>query len=508
VRCSVLDLGSNSFHVLVADLDGATLVPVEREREMLHLGRSVAQHGRLPEPDVVRAERVVAHLTALARRSGSDEHLAVATSALRDADNTAEVLARLSAAGGTRVRTLAGDEEARLAYLGVRASVAIAAEPTLVLDLGGGSLELAVGAGAEVSVAASVPLGVSRLSALVTHDPPHERDLAELHARVDDALAPLRDHVVGAAPRATVVVGGTVRALARVVAAADAVWLPTTTNQLRVPTATLERIRDRLSTIDLEARRDVPGMKTRRADHLHIAAEVLVRVLEHLGVDAVTVSDWGLREGLLLDAHGVEAPPTGSELRRAEIARLRRTFATDDRHLDHLAGLAGRLFDDLVDVHGLTTADRELLLHAVRLHDVGERVALRRHPVHGAYLVTNAELRGFAPEEIAILATLVRFHRSRGIDASHPPFAALGAVDQARTRRLLPLLQVAARCDRTRDRATRAIAVARGRDGITLQPVGSPLSVAPLELDRTADLFERIYGVPLRFTAAITTEAT
>jgi exopolyphosphatase / guanosine-5'-triphosphate,3'-diphosphate pyrophosphatase len=509
MRCSVLDLGSNSFHVLVADLDGATLVPVDREREMLHLGRVVAQHGGVPEPEIARAEATVAHLTALARRSGSVEHLAVATSALRDADNGIEVLTRLSDAAGTPVRTLSGEEEARLAYLGVRAAVAVApeGEPVLVVDLGGGSLELAVGTGTEVAWSTSTPLGVSRLSSLVTDDPPRRRDLKVLRARVDDALSDDVDAVVrDLGPRTAVAVGGTVRALARVVAAEDAVWLPTTLNQLHLPVTELARVRDELTAMDLEARLAVAGMKERRADHLHIAAVVLCRALERLQVEEVVISDWGLREGMLLDAHGAATTArTGADLRASEVARLRTTFPTDDRHLDHLAALAGQLFDDLRDVHGLAPADRELLQHAARLHDVGETVALRRHPVHGAYLLTNAELRGFAPAEIAILATLVRFHRSRGIGERDGPFASLSAADQDRTRRLLPLLQIADRCDRTGDRRTREITTVRDHEGVTLEPVGAALPVAPLELARTEQLFERTFGVPLRFNAAVAT---
>jgi exopolyphosphatase / guanosine-5'-triphosphate,3'-diphosphate pyrophosphatase len=502
VRCSVLDLGSNSFHVLVADLDGTTLVPVAREREMLHLGRAVARHGRVPEDDVVRAETAVTHLTASAVGSGTEEHLAVATSAIRDAANGAEVLERLSLAAGTPVRTLSGDEEARLAYLGVRASVAVAEQRLLVLDLGGGSLELAVGTDGQVTWATSLPLGVSRLSALVDGDPIRKREVKALIRRVDDELAPLRDELTAMGIVDTVAVGGTVRALARVIAAEDAVWLPATLNQLRLTTDELARVRDELTRLDLDGRLALPGMKERRADHLHVAAVILGRVLERLGIDRFTVSDWGLREGLLLDAHGASGPPAPDQLRAGEVARLRATFPTDAAHLDHLARLAVELFDRLADLHGLAPTDRELLVHAVQLHEVGEAIALRRHPIHGAYIVTNAELRGFDPDEVAMLATLVRFHRSRGIDHEHPPFAGLPPDAQERTRRLLPLLRIADRFDRLDEGVTRDLDVTRDADTVVVRPVGAALPVAPLELERLTALFERTYGAPLRFAEA------
>jgi exopolyphosphatase / guanosine-5'-triphosphate,3'-diphosphate pyrophosphatase len=503
VRCSVLDLGSNSFHVLVADLDGTSLVPVEREREMLHLGRVVADHGHVPEEHVVRAERTVAHLTGLARRSGSEEHLAVATSALRDAEDGQAVIDRLSAAAGTTVRVLSGEEEARLGYLGVRAGVALRAEPVLVLDLGGGSLELTIGAGPDVAWSTSLPLGVSRLSALVDDDPAKKRDVRALRTRIAEELDPHLEAVAGAGVRTTVAVGGTVRALARVVAAEDAIWLPATLNQLEVPTEELVRVRDELLALDLAGRVATPGMKDRRADHLHVAAVVLVDVLQRLGIERVTVSDWGLREGLLLDAHGVTAPPEPDELRRAEIRRLRSTFPTDEDHLDRVASLAGSVFAGLRAVHGLDDHDADLLDHAARLHDVGETLALRRHPVHGAYLVANAELRGFAPEETAILATLVRSHRSRGIDRNYPPFASLSPNAQDRTRRLLPLLQIADRLDRTRDGAVHDVGIAVIDGVATVAPIGSDVPAAPLDLDRVRELFRSTFDLDLRFAPVV-----
>jgi exopolyphosphatase / guanosine-5'-triphosphate,3'-diphosphate pyrophosphatase len=503
VRCSVLDLGSNSFHVLVADLDGTSLVPVEREREMLHLGRVVARHGRVPEEHVVRAETTVAHLSALARRSGSEEHLAVATSALRDADDGAQVIDRLSEAAGTSVRVLSGEDEARLGYLGVRAGVALRDEPVLVLDLGGGSLELTIGTGAAVTWSTSVPLGVSRLSTLVEADPVRRRELELLRARIEEELAPHLDAVAAAEVRTTVAVGGTVRALARVVAVEDAVWLPATLNQLELPRVELARVRDQLVALDLGGRTAVPGMKERRADHLHLAAAILVDVLERLRIERVTVSDWGLREGLLLDAHGVRTPPEPDELRHREVLRLREAFPTDHVHLDHVADLALSVFDATADLHGLGGVDRELLGHAARVHDIGETLALRRHAVHGAYLVANAELRGFAPAETAILATLVRSHRSRGIDAGYPPFAGLGATDQERARRLLPLLQLAHQLDRTGDGAVRHARVAVDDAAVTVAPVGHDVPAAPLDLERVARLFRSTYGLPLRFAPVV-----
>jgi exopolyphosphatase/guanosine-5'-triphosphate,3'-diphosphate pyrophosphatase len=495
VRSAILDLGSNSFHVLVADVDGRDVVPVLRDREMLHLGRVVATHGHIPDGDRAAARAVVAHLADRARRAGAEEVTAVATAAIRDAEDGAAVLAELSEAAGTEVEVLDGVEEARLAYLGVRAAVAVRREPVLVLDLGGGSLELAVGIGDQVQWSTSLPLGVSRLSASVTADPPKRREVRALRDTVDQALEPVVDRVAGLGPQGCVAVGGTVRALARVVAATEGRWLPATVNQFEVPLPALDRLRDRLVSIDTVTRGRLPGMKSRRADHLHVAAVILTRVLERLGLAATTVSDWGLREGLLLERHAVSSAPSALELTAAQVAGLRRRFVPDDAHPIHVAHLAGLLFDGTRPLHGLGSQDRDLLRHAAELHTVGESLALRRSQVHGAYLIENAELRGFTPDELAMLVTLVRFHPSRGIASDHAAFASLSTADKARTERLLALLHVADALDRSRDQAVTGLQVDLGEDVVELLPSGGPVAITEAELERRTRLFSRVFDV-------------
>jgi exopolyphosphatase/guanosine-5'-triphosphate,3'-diphosphate pyrophosphatase len=279
---------------------------VAREREMLHLGALVAQHGAIPDAARADAVAVVAHFTALAGSLGAEQRLAVATSALRDATNGPTVVAHKEIAADTTIRVIDGHEEGELAFAGVAASLGTATTPRLMLDLGGGSLELAVGTGHTVQRSRTLPLGVSRLSGMLREDPPAKGDVKALRQHVRDVLADAVDGLGLDEVTQVVAVGGTVRALARVAAARAGRWLPASLNLLRLERAQFKDLRKRLTRMDHSDRLDEPGMKSKRADHIHVAGTVVDTVLAELGVAQVVVSDWGLREGVLLEAVGIE----------------------------------------------------------------------------------------------------------------------------------------------------------------------------------------------------------
>lgn len=499
MRAAVLDLGSNSFHILVAEAgsDGA-ITPILREREMLHLGALVARHGHIPAGDADRAVATVAHFSELARRTGADPVMPIATAALREATNAAEVVARLSEAAGEQVRVVDGETEARLSYRGVRASVVPSTEPVLVMDLGGGSLEFAIGHGDEVEWGVSLPLGVGRImAAAVQDDPPTAADFDRIRTLVDAALSPVLDDLRRHREGDVVAVGGTVRALARIIAMDSSEWLPASLNMFRVQVEAMRDWSHRLGAMSLDERLTVAGMKDTRADHLHVAAVILAHALDRLDITEVTISDWGMREGVLRDAFGLPLPDSGADLRDLAVQRLRNLFVGDDPHLDHVARLALRVFDDTRQLHRLGDPERELLRHAALLHDLGESIALRGHHKHSAYLIEHSEIRGFAPGEVGVLCSLARFHKSRGIQGDFPAYASLSEARRSSVDRLLPLLQLADGLDRSRDQTVTDVTLTVTDDAVEIRLDGQELHTAVPELLRKTDLFQRTYGLPV-----------
>ena len=303
------DLGSSSFHLLVCEAgSGDALTPVLHRRALLNLGLSVGERGNIPRDRVAASVAAAKRLRAGLSESRAEIVVALATAALRDAANGAEVVERLERVVGTKVLVLGGEEEARLCFIGQRAGVWTGPGPTLGMDLGGGSLEAAVGDAQHLAMATSAAIGPARLRGeLGTGDPLSVADQVALGTRTSEAMAPIA-HAVAGYPRVTdrtVVSGGTVRTLARL-ATARARRRPSAgpgeVNQVELPASQVRELADQLARLDLRARLALPGMQARRAPLLPVGAAVLATVATQLGVERFVVSEWGLREGAILDA--------------------------------------------------------------------------------------------------------------------------------------------------------------------------------------------------------------
>lgn len=306
-RVAVLDLGSTSFTLLIAEVSGETIRTLTRERVVLRLGAALAGRARIPEVDFDRAVDAARALGAFAERERVERLLPVATSALREAENGPELSAAIGRVLATPVRVLSGAQEARLMFRAFQARLALPPEPVLGIDLGGGSLELAVGSADGLLAEASLPLGVARLQrALVAADPmrPAERDRLAEHVRT--TLEPRRAALLAYAPRLAIASGGGPRALQRIHAAqqdtgGDAGGAETLT------AAALRALAVQLVEAAPAARLAIPGMDRERADLIPIAGVILTALAEALRLERISVCDWGLREGVLLEAR--EAGP-------------------------------------------------------------------------------------------------------------------------------------------------------------------------------------------------------
>ena len=501
MRIAALDLGTNSFHLLGADAhaDGS-FEALFKEKEMLRLGGWVASEGRIPEHVAVEAVESARRLCSLAVSAGCEEVVMCATSALREAENGSDIVERIEEATGFPVRVINGRDEGRLTFAAIRASIALPPKPTVCFDLGGGSLEVMVGDGGGLLWSTSVKLGVGRLSAeLVRNDPPTKGDRKRLRDHIRSVLEPVAEAVADFEPELAVGSSGTFCDLARMVAATRNGAVPLSVNQFTVSRDELEQVQREVFALDAEARKRLEGLESRRAELIPAGACLAVTALEQFGFDEMTVSEWALREGMVLEAIGrhdvVEWSGDPAPMRLASVEGLARRCGWDEAHGRQVAGLACDLVDHTLPLHRLTVADRELLEYAALLHDIGEHVSNIGHHKHTAYLIQHGRLRGFSPEEVLVLASLARYHRNGDPKPAHEPFGSLNAADQDRVTKMAAVLRVADGLDRGHCGAIEGVDVELTDDRvrITLEGRGD----ADLEMwgaRRKKALFERLYG--------------
>ena len=509
LRLAAIDLGSNSFHLLVVDAhpDGSfdTLL---REKEMLRLGDVVTRTGTIPGPDVDRVLETIRRFSAMATSIGATEVVACATSAMREADNSSDVVDLIREETGISVEVISGRREAQLIFAAVRASLALEPGPAVCFDLGGGSLEVMVGDNAGLLWSTSVHLGAARLQAqFVEDDPPTPGELRRIKARVTEVLEPVAADVAGFEPKRMVGTSGTFLALARMATAAETGSVPQSVNQLVVRRRDLQDVHDKLVTLNAAGRAKLDGLDARRADQIPVGSQVLLTTMKLFGFDELMVGEWALREGIVLDAirhHEVaEWTNDGEAIRRTSVLGLARRCTVNEGHAIQVARLAGTLFDHTVALHRLPPADRELLEHAAWLHDIGEHVAVESHHKHTAYLIEHGRLRGFSPEDVAVLATLGRYHRRNDPKASFEPYGRLSSERREQALALLSLLRLADGLDRGHAATVEDLDVEVLDDRVRLLVHShGDLDLEVWGVRRKRELFERLFDRRLDVVAA------
>ena len=508
MRIAAIDLGSNSFHLVVVDASKpGSLEALLRDKEMLRLGDVVSREGRVTPAALARVIATIRRFKSLADGQGVTELAACATSAIREADNGGEVVDAIYAETGVRVQVLSGLEEARLIFGAVRASVLIDPGPALCLDLGGGSLEVMVGGAGGLLHAATLPLGVARLSTeLVAHDPPSVHDVRRLRERLTASLAPVAEDVAALRPTMTVGTSGTFCDLARIVAARRTGVVPLSVNQIAISRDELLAVHDHVMAADAAQRLRIPGLDARRVDQIPAGSMVASVAMELFGVSELIVSGWALREGMVLDVMSRFDPAVWTSdpraIRRSSVLGLARRCGWDEAHGRQVARLATRLFDSTAPLHRLGPEDRELLEHAALLHDIGHHVAHESHHKHTCYLIQHGQLRGFDPEEVDALACLARYHRRGDPKTSHEPFASLPPALQDRVCKLAALLRIADGLDFGHTGAISDVAaeVAGSRLRVTVEGAGE-LQLELWGARRKRLLFEKVYGSRVEFHA-------
>jgi exopolyphosphatase / guanosine-5'-triphosphate,3'-diphosphate pyrophosphatase len=506
MRLGVLDIGSNTAHLSVIDgsPDG-TFRPVVHRRAVLRLAEAAFPSMEVPEEAAQRLIATVGEMRAFATEQRVDALVAFATSAIREATNSMAVLGRLREATGVPVKVLPGVEEARLTYLAARTWATFSARRLLVLDIGGGSLEVAGGEGEHPEIADSLPLGATRLTRRFVHsDPPAEDELAFLRVHGLSLLGPLANTV---RERDWDVVCATSKTFRTLASVAD--WLPGVPSPSAsfgfagidgrtapVLTAdTVNLVAGRLARTTRRERGRLKGLDRLRADNVVAGSQLAALAMQAFGLQRLVLAPWALREGVIVDHLRREAggadTESGEHPRQAAVVAFARRYAWDEPHARRVTELALSLFDQTVDLHRLGPDERDLLCFAGLLHDVGAAVAQSAHHKHSLYIIGNAEIEGFTQRELRLMANIARYHRKALPSDHHVEYMALGEEERRLVRRLGSLLRLADGLDLDHFQVVEAVRVAWARDELTLElHARDEPGLALWAVERLSDLFE------------------
>jgi exopolyphosphatase/guanosine-5'-triphosphate,3'-diphosphate pyrophosphatase len=476
--------------------------------EPVRIGQGLGETGRLGGEPIERALAALDVFAHFCRASGLSEGSidAVATSAIRDAENAESFLAQARERTGLAIRVLSQRAEARYGYLAAVDSTTLA--EGCVVDLGGGSMQLVRVAERLARDCGSWRLGAVRMTErfLPANGPAKRRQIEDLRqhaARKLEAARWLGADGRSESARRLVGIGGTVRNLAA--AAQHAAGLPSNGVQgMVIVREALDELVARLASLPAAARSSVPGIKPARADLILAGAVVLQGVLRAGGFDGLEATEAGLREGVFFERLLTDRePPLFADVRQASVLNLAARYRVDGPHTRHVAALALGMFDELarLGLHEGDARERGLLWAASMLHDIGMSVDYDDHHKHSRYLILNGGLPGFSPSEVAIIAQAVRYHR-KGMPEPGPLAALFGEGDVARLDRCAVLLRLAEDLERSRDQLVRGARVMLADDTVELHLFADGEAAVPRwAASREGELFARAFHRDLAVTA-------
>ncbi len=489
-RIGIVDLGSNTARLVVFSFEPGKWFVLDTEiRERVRLGQGLGEDGELTPDAIDRAVAALDLFSDFAAASGLENLEVIATSAVRDASNRSEMLARIGSLGFA-VDSVSGEEEAQLGVVAVANGFDL--KDAWVIDLGGGSAQVSRMSQRRYRRGGAFPLGALRLTdTYLASDPPKPKEVKALEKRVRAELAETLDQLAGD-PVPVVAMGGTIRNLARAAQRLRGYPLDVMHGYF-LRREDLETVTEELLGRTARKRGALSGISGDRADIILAGALVFRVILRAADRDGVWISGNGVREGAFY-THFLPEPHTLADVRRFSVENLAHQYMQPAEHLERVRRLARRLFEELESLHELGRREAGLLDAAATLHDIGMTVGYHLHHKHGSYLVLAARLNGYDHREQALLSLLVRFHRK-----GQPKLGPLADVacegDEQLLATLTFCLRMAEMLERSRAGRVEDVRAKIGVEEVRLDVVAAEEPVVELwEASKQAPLFERAFG--------------
>jgi len=506
-RLAVIDLGTNSFNMIISELNPRdhTFSILDKEKDYVRIGSGKSDMKRLTPGAMERGIIALKRFKGLAQRFRAPVR-AVATSAIREALNQNEFIRKVKRKTGILIEVVSGFEEVRLIYLGVLKALSVFGKRVFLVDIGGGSTDFLYARDDNIIYNNTLKIGAVRLHQRFFAKGPLEREKIEkcrkyIHGTLNPVTRKIRNR------RFDIAVGtsGTVETIANMIRIRRG--LPPSyklnnftfsRNEFNEIVASILRIKD------TRKRERLSGIDRERADIIVPGALILEQVIEDLGIKQLTVSEYALREGIVIDTMNRTGPTPEvfDDIKEKSVALLAEKFRYGRGHAEQTAMLAIRLFVQTRKLHGLGSREKGFLEVAALLHDIGFYISHAQHHRHSYYLIKNAELLGFTEEEKEIIANVARYHRKSHPKQKHETYNKLSLENQQLVKKLAAILRIADGLDRSHARAVQDVSCSFRKNQVCL--IVKPYDHSDVSLElwgavRKKQLFEEIYGCDLRF---------
>ncbi len=499
-KIAAIDAGSNALRLVVAELDDDWKVhPIQNIRIPVRLGEDAFTNNFFREQTMQQAVDAFLQFRRIIDDFGVSKIRAVSTSAMRETVNSDILVDRILRSSGIELEVISGEEEARLVYVAVADAVDISEKRALLIDIGGGSVEVTVTQEGSILTAKTHPLGTVRLLQRLRENtaPSHPDSFGRLLREYTEAARRRIGQDVGSmAADVCIGTGGNVEAIGelrqkifkrdsdRVVTASELDELVTLLEGMSV--------RERISRF---------GLRPDRADVILPAAIVLKMITGIAGVDQVLIPNVGLKNGLLLDlsrnmAQAMVLPDRNQVFGSA--VRIGQKYQFNQEHAFYVAGLATSLFDQAAKLHQLDGEERLVLEVGALLHDIGHFVNTVNHDQHGDYLLRANQIIGLSERQQEMAACLVQFHRKGVPYRDIPITSTLNQKDRLTATKLCAFLRLADGLDGSHTQRVSEATFTETRSGWLLQLKGNDdLTLEKWSVIKRKALFEEIFGVSL-----------
>ena len=507
MKFAAIDIGSNSIKLVVVDAAASdSFAVLTREKETVRLGHETLLKGYLGRDAIFRATDCIRRFRSIAEARGAERIVAIATAAVREANNANNFIKAVEQQTGLKVEVLSGIEEARLIGLASSHGCSSKSVSTLNIDIGGGSTEISIFRDGLPSTLHSIRLGAVGLTErFFKSDPPGAkavRDMKfEIRAAVERPARELQDRSwdsVTGTSGTILAIGNALRAWTNKVQTVQPV-------EAVIGLSELAQFNSALAEMTTAERKSAAQLTVQRAEIIVAGGLMLEAIMHALAIGSLTTCDWSLREGVIIDrlrdweAQSRPPMPDIADQKLRGVHAVGKRFGYEEAHSHQVARLAETIFDALAESAKLTRHQRLLLSAAALLHDVGYHIAHESHHKHSLYLIEHSELTGFSERERAVIANIARYHKGSLPKNHHPHYAALSGADRMTVAQLAGILRLADAMDRRHDNRVRDVSCRRNRNVVHLQVLSALECENELtEAERRLKLFEDAFDCKVK----------